>query len=91
MMGDHRGIHAPEFQTGAHVHKGRPACWSDRREAKGESVEGYLLGALPGVRNPFFCKGVLCGAAMSRETWFSLLSSTPACLGCARGRLEPLE
>lgn len=76
MINRHRRIHAPEYQTGMHIHRGRPACFSDRRE--------------PLAGKPFWEEGAICGGALSRETWFALISHTPACLGCARGRMEPL-
>lgn len=90
MIVDHCRIHAPLEQRGRHVHQGRPACYTHIRETKGQEWEGWHAGALPGLRNPFALHGVLCGCAMERDTWFSLLSSTPGCMGCARGRPEPL-
>lgn len=90
MIVDHNRIHAPTEQRGRHVHKGRPACYTDRREPKGQEWHGYHAGALPGLRNPFALKGVLCGCAMNPDTWLSLLGSTPGCMGCARGRPEAL-
>jgi hypothetical protein len=76
-MRDHRGIHAPEHQRGMHVHAERPACFSDQR--------------LPKAGAPFWLEGAVCGCAMTMQTWLSLLSTTPLCRGCERGRHEDLR
>jgi hypothetical protein len=91
MDGDHRAIHAPEFQKGYHLPKEKPACWTTVAVDKGEVTEGWPLGVKPGLRNPFHLNGRYCGSAMSYELWATATRLTPPCLGCARGRPAMLE
>jgi len=79
---DHAGIHAPEHQKGRHIHRGRPACYVPMGPVG-------TRGAAPGQHNPFHDQGITCGCATTAATWFSLLASTPDCLGCMRGRAVP--
>ena len=87
----HTRVHAPEHQDGGHVHMDRPACYVPVGpiSTRGEVVAGWPDGVQPGMRNPFHLQGVMCGCATTAETWNSLISSTPRCLGCMRGRAEP--
>jgi hypothetical protein len=85
---DHTRVHAPEHQTGRHVHRGRPACYVPIGPVgpRGEITAGWPDGVQPGMRNPFHGQGIMCGCAITVQTWHSLIASTPNCLGCMRGR-----
>lgn len=68
-----RAIHAPEHQTGMHLPKARPACWTDDEPVSERAAV-------------FWDRGRACGAAQDPRAWAITLHHTPTCYGCARAR-----
>lgn len=67
-----RAIHSPEYQTGMHIHRDEPACFTPNG-----------VGTSPRALN-FYDQGRSCGCASTEEQWMITLAHTPGCLGCAR-------
>jgi hypothetical protein len=65
----HNKIHSAEHQTGMHVMRGRPACWTEEATPRA-----------PG----FWDDGKACGAAMTPAVWQVTLRHTPGCALCQR-------
>jgi hypothetical protein len=71
------------------IHRARPACYlTTEPTPRGQVSEGWKDGAKPGMRNPFWMEGRICGQAISRETWQWHLELTPGCRNCTRGRTD---
>lgn len=88
-MMDHRKLHSPEYQTGMHINRARPACFvADAAEVtdRGQVMEGYPAGIKPGLRNVFWDRGRACGNAVTPAVWARTLRHTPGCAACARAR-----
>lgn len=72
------------------IHHARPACYVPIGPVptRGQTVEGWPDGIVPGLRNPFADLGVPCGNARTPELWRDCTRLTPGCVGCMRGRAD---